>query len=243
MNLGVLHSVFEEHERAEINYERALALMERLDDHSNEAPVRFNLGLNLSRQERFADAVPHLRRALSLVRESGMGGAMQEKFATISLASALQGVGDTTEVQELVDRANAIDVAVRVPFVELELKLVELAQRADAGGRAAALAMLDAVDLDDAQIREWPPERLGSESELARSLKLITLRSSGSLRDAMALAMDRKPQAQPSMRLGMGPGICRGFVALTVCSETQRRRFVRRPCRSAGSDGRRARRG
>src|SRR5690606_25778398 len=71
VNLGVLHSEFEEHARAQVNYEQALALMERLDDRRYEAAVRYNLGLTLRGLERDAEAVPHLRRALALIREEG----------------------------------------------------------------------------------------------------------------------------------------------------------------------------
>ena len=56
MNLGVLQSEFEEHERARVNYEQALALMERLNDHRYEAPVQFNMGLTLNGQKKFAEA-------------------------------------------------------------------------------------------------------------------------------------------------------------------------------------------
>ncbi len=186
VNLGVLHWEFEEHQSAQISYERALALMERLGDHRYEASVRYNLGLNLIGQERFADAVPHLRRALALVRESGMGGAMQELSATILLASALQGAGDTTEVQALVDRANAIDVAVRDPYIELQLTLVELTQLANAGDQVGALAMLDAVEVGELQeIQRWQIlsrraellERLGRYQQATAVLRKIdTLR-------------------------------------------------------------------
>ena len=97
VNLGVLHSEFEEHERARVNYEQALALMDRVGDHRHEAPVRYNLGLNLAGQERFAEAVPHFRRTLALVRETGVGGPGQEAAVAMALANALQQTGASGE--------------------------------------------------------------------------------------------------------------------------------------------------
>jgi diguanylate cyclase (GGDEF)-like protein len=156
VNLGVLHSEFEEHARAQVNYEQALALMERLDDHRFEAPVRYNLGLNLAGQERHADAVPHLRRALALIHETGIGGPMQELGATIALASALQQTGATSEAQALLERARAIEVPTRDPSTELELVLIEAGQVDAAGNPAAALALLDAVDAGRlTEIQQW----------------------------------------------------------------------------------------
>ena len=186
VNLGVLHSEFEEHERAQINYERALALMERLADHRYEAPVRFNLGLNLVGQQQYADAVPHLRRALELIREGGMGGPMHEQSATIALAGALQESGDTAPVQALLDRAETIEVATQDPSIAMQISMIQVAQRAQAGDALGALALLDTIDRSDlGEIQLWQLltrranllERLGRYQQAATVLREInTLR-------------------------------------------------------------------
>ncbi|MBB5208388.1 tetratricopeptide repeat-containing diguanylate cyclase [Chiayiivirga flava] len=185
-NLGVLHSEFEEHARAQVNYEQALALMERLGDFRYEAPVRYNLGLNLTGQDRDADAVPHLRRALELIRDTGMGGPMQELGASIALAGALQQTGQTVEAQALLERARAIDMPAPDPSMELQLRLIEAGQRADAGDVAGALALIDAVEpgpLTEIQQWDWLKrradllERLGRHADANRVLHAInTLR-------------------------------------------------------------------
>jgi diguanylate cyclase (GGDEF)-like protein len=186
VNLGVLHSEFEEHARAQVNYEQALALMERLGDHRYEAPVRYNLGLNLAGQERHAEAVPHFRRALELIRDGGIGGPMQELGASVALAAALQRSGEHAEAQALLERARAIEVPARDPSLELQFATIEAGQRATAGDVAGALALLDAVEtgrLDE--IQQWQLlrnradllERLGRFEQAARVLREInTLR-------------------------------------------------------------------
>ena len=112
VNLGVLHSEFEEHERARVNYEQALALMTRLGDFRYEAPVRFNLALNLLGQDRDAEALPHLQRALELVRESGIGGPRHELMVKFALADALQKTGDGAASLALLDEMRAGDPAI-----------------------------------------------------------------------------------------------------------------------------------
>src|SRR5687768_4996227 len=155
-NLGVLHSEFEEHERAQVNYEQALALMERLGDYRYEAPVRYNLGLNLSGQDRDADAVPHLRRALELIRENTIGGPTQELGATLGLASALQQSGETAEADALLQRAKAIELPSRDASLDYQLVTIEAGQRAASGNVTGALALVETVDatkLDE--IQQW----------------------------------------------------------------------------------------
>jgi diguanylate cyclase (GGDEF)-like protein len=184
VNLGVLHSEFEEHARAQVNYEQALALMQRLADHRYEAPVRFNLGLNLNGQERYAEAIPHLRRALELIRATGMGGPMQEFGAIMALATALQRTGDTVEAQALLERARAIEMPARDPSMDMQLAMIEASQRATAGDVAGALAQVEAIDtgkLDE--IQRWDVlkrraelfERLGRFDQATAVLREINI--------------------------------------------------------------------
>jgi diguanylate cyclase (GGDEF)-like protein len=156
INLGVLHSEFEEHERARVNYEQALALMDRLGDHRHEAPVRYNLGLNLSGQRRFAEAIPQLQRTLELIRESGMGGPMQEMSVSIALASALQQTGATQEARQLIDRVRGMDVPIRDVGTRMQLVSIEASLLAEAGDPAAALALLAPFDAELlGHIQQW----------------------------------------------------------------------------------------
>lgn len=156
VNLGVLHSEFEEHARAQVNYEQALALMERLGDFRYEAPVRYNLGLNLTGQDRDAEAVPHLRRALELIREHAIGGPTQELAATLGLAGALQQSGEPAEARSLLDRAKAIVLPARDASLDYQLTEIEAGQRAAAGNTAGALALLEAVDAGKLnEIQQW----------------------------------------------------------------------------------------
>ena len=169
VNLGVLHSEFEEHARASVNYEQALALMERLGDYRYEAPVRYNLGLNLNGQGLYADAVPHLRRALELIRESGMGGPVQELDATLGLARALLETGETAEADQLLQRAKAIELPARDPSLDYQLVAIEAGQRAAAGNVTGALALIESVDptrLDE--IQQW--QLLGTRADLLERL-------------------------------------------------------------------------
>ena len=186
VNLGVLYSEFEEHARAQVNYEQALALMERLDDHRYEAPVRYNLGLNLTGQDRDAEAVPHLRRALELIGENTIGGPTQELAATLALADALQHSGHADEAQALLQRAKAIKLPARDASLDYQLTNVEAGQRTAAGDVAGALALIETVDagkLDE--IQQWQLlktradllDRLDRHAEASTVLrKIIALR-------------------------------------------------------------------
>jgi diguanylate cyclase (GGDEF)-like protein len=158
INLGVLHSEFEEHERARVNYEQALALMDRLGDHRHEAPVRYNLGLNLAGQQRHAEAVPHLQRTLELVRSTGVGGPMQEVAVTVALASALAGSGELDAAQLLVEqvRAATSTAPLRDNNLRLQLLQIEASRLAAAGDPQAALDLLDDVATDELnEIQHW----------------------------------------------------------------------------------------
>jgi len=164
INLGVLHSELEEPARAQVNYEQALALMERLDDHRYEAPVRYNLGLTLDRQDRHADAVPHLRRALELIREQGAGGPAQELSATIALANALHDAGATDEVAALLRRARTMDVPSRDTSADMQIAMLEARQRADAGDLAGAITLLQHVnEAPLTEIQIWDLLRLRAD--------------------------------------------------------------------------------
>jgi diguanylate cyclase (GGDEF)-like protein len=185
VNLGVLHSEFEEHERARVNYEQALALMQRLNDFRYEAPVRFNLALNLAGQERDDEAVPHLRRALELIRESGIGGRTQETAVMIALASALSETGHIDEAAELIAAVRTRDVpqdaSMRLQFAFIESRRLE-----QAGDTAGALAALDPFLTEELpEIQQWNLlgrraallERLGRYADAAATLREInTLR-------------------------------------------------------------------
>jgi diguanylate cyclase (GGDEF)-like protein len=188
VNLGVLHSEFEEHERARVNYEQALALMAHLDDLRFEAPVRYNLGLNLSGQQRPAEAVPHLRRALELVRGSGMGGPSQELAVIVALASALINSNGGPEAQALLDQARAAGLPTRDTTMRLQMVLIDSTQLAASGNIAGALALLDAhsaSELDEIQQWQWLKRRADLQQQLGRHEEAnLSLRRIIELREA-----------------------------------------------------------
>jgi len=186
-NLGVLHSEFEEHERARVNYEQALALMDRLGDHRHEAPVRYNLGLNLLGQQRNADAVPHLRRALDLVRDTGLGGPMQQVAIGVALASALSGSGDIDGARTLIAEVQGLGAPLHDSSLRAQMTLIDAAERAAQGAPAAALALLDPLPMDSlSEIQQWQvlvkraelQERLGRFADAT-----VTLRAINALRE------------------------------------------------------------
>lgn len=171
VNLGVLHSEFEEHERARVNYEQALGLMVRLDDFRYEAPVRFNMGLTLNGQRKYAEAIPHLQRTLELVRSTGMGGPMQELAVSLALAAAQQRVGETAAAAELIARVRGMKVPLHDSNMRLQLDLLEADQLAEAGDLRGALARLDKIapgDLGDIQEWQWLLRRVGLLEQLGR---------------------------------------------------------------------------
>ena len=188
VNLGVLHSEFEEHERARINYEQALALMERLGDFRYEAPVRFNLALNLAGQDRDAEAVPHLRRALELMRSSGIGGARQELMVKIALANALVKTGDVDGSRRMAVEARAMDPDLLDAATRMQLDLFKAELLAQSGHAQAALDILDRLDAGEiSDFQRWNVsmqraellERLGRYRDAA-----VALRAAGTLREA-----------------------------------------------------------
>lgn len=156
INLGVLQAEFEEHERARVNYEQALGLMERLKDYRYEAPARFNMGLTLNGQKKFAEAIPHLKRTLELVRSNGMGGPMQEVAISLALATAQQETGDTAAAAELIDRVRALDVPLSDANMRLQMAQIEADQLTDAGDYRGALELLEAIDGGElGEIQQW----------------------------------------------------------------------------------------
>jgi diguanylate cyclase (GGDEF)-like protein len=182
INLGVLHSEFEEHERARVNYEQALALMDRLDDLRHEAPVRYNLGLNLAGQQRHAEALPQFQRVLELIRSTGVGGPMQEISASLALANALQKTGSPEAAQALIDHVRAMDVPLRDTGMYAQMQMLDAGQMAQAGNADGALALLDQIVLSDlGEIQQWSLlrqrvellERLGRFDQAAATLRQI----------------------------------------------------------------------
>lgn len=180
INLGVLHSEFEEHERARVNYEQALALMERLHDRRHEAPVRFNLGLNLNGQSRHAEAVPHLQRALELVRASPMAGSGYEGNVAIALANALRGSGEGTAGAAVLEELRRSGLVERTPALRAQLLPIEASQLAAEGRLEQALEALDRIDLaTQSEIQQWSLlrqradllERLGRHAEASAVLR------------------------------------------------------------------------
>lgn len=191
INLGVLHSEFEEHERAQVNYEQALALMARLGDHRHEAPVRYNLGLNLNGQERFAEAVPHLQRATELVASTGAGGPTQHAAVRVALATALQRSGDAEGAREQLAQVRAMDLPLQNSETRALIHMIEADQLVAAGDVEGALATLDSIDA--AQLQEIQKasllrarvsnlERLGRFEEAAATLREINVSREAHLR-------------------------------------------------------------
>ena len=183
INLGVLHSEFEEHERARVNYEQALALMDKLGDHRYEAPVRFNLGLNLNGQDRYAEAVPHLQRATELVVSTGAGSPTQHAAVRVALATALQGSGHAEEARAQIEYVRGMDLPMENSEARSLIGLIEADQLAEAGDFPAALALLDSIDV--APLRELQKasllkarvrnlEMLGRFEEAADTLRQIS---------------------------------------------------------------------
>jgi diguanylate cyclase (GGDEF)-like protein len=190
VNLGVIHSEFGDYRRAEVNYTQALDLMERLDDRRHEVPVRYNLGLNLGGQERNAEAVLQLERALALLREAEAPPGRQVMIM-LALAASLQDSGDSTGARALIAELRAMDAPLDDPGVRVSVALIDSAERAEAGDLEAALALLDGFNLDgmlhqqqysllEARIKLL--DRLGRTREaLALSRQLLEL-SEGFLR-------------------------------------------------------------
>lgn len=156
INLGVLHSEFEEHERAEINYTQALHLIEQYDQQRYEAPVRYNLALNLSGQERYAEAVPLLERVADLLEGSDTVPPVQRLGVQVALATALQNSGDGERAQQILERIRDLELSSDDPEIRAQLVQVEAARLTAAGEPQAALAVLTEVDLSVlTHIRQW----------------------------------------------------------------------------------------
>lgn len=191
VNLGVMQSEFEEHERARVNYEQALALMQRTGDFRYEAPVQFNLALNLRGQERDAEAIPHLRRALELMQQSGMGGPRQLVSAKLALAESLLVTGSVDASTQLVAEVRAGDASAFDDDVLMQLAMLEAARLAESGDAQAALEALDRIDT--ARLTDIPLwgllkrradllERLGRHAEAVATLRRITALREATLR-------------------------------------------------------------
>ncbi len=191
VNLGVMQSEFEEHERARVNYEQALALMQRTGDFRYEAPVQFNLALNLRGQDRDAEAIPHLRRALDLMQQSGMGGPRQLVSAKLALAESLLVTGSADASAQLVAEVRAGDASAFDDDVLMQLAMLEAARLAESGDPQAALQALDRIDTARlADIPLWGLlkrradllERLGRHAEAVSTLRRITALREATLR-------------------------------------------------------------
>lgn len=147
VNLGVVHSEFQDYERAEVNYQQALVLMDRLDDRRHEVPVRYNLGLNLQGQGRHAEAVIQLERALSLLRAAETP-PNRLVMVMLALAVALQDSGESARAQALIDEIRALELPLTDPGIRLSLAVVDAGRLADDGDLEGALSLLDGFELD-----------------------------------------------------------------------------------------------
>jgi diguanylate cyclase (GGDEF)-like protein len=183
INLGVLHSELDDHERAQVNYEQALALMDRLDDHRHEAPVRYNLGLNYAGQNRHAEAVEQLQRVMDAVRDPAGVPPMQQIAIGVALAWSLQQIGEGERSRELIAWVRGSDVPIVDNGIRLSLALMESRQLADAGRFAEALAAFEEFELDgllhlqQLQLLEHRAEllqRMGRHEEAIVPLRQIT---------------------------------------------------------------------
>lgn len=146
INLGVHHSEFEQNERARVAYEQALALMEVVGDHRYEAPVRFNLGLTLNGQDKFAEAVPHLERALELLRGGQMGPPGQELTVQLALAIALRKIGERDRANALIDEVRKSDVVESSHSLKTQVLTYEAARLAEQGEFEQAIAVLTSIE-------------------------------------------------------------------------------------------------
>jgi diguanylate cyclase (GGDEF)-like protein len=151
INLGVLHSEFEEHERARVNYEQALALMALTGDHRHEAPVRYNLALNLAGQERHAEAVPNLERTLDLILETGIGGHNQEVAVRLALARSLQRAGSSEAARAMLAHLRGMQVPAENRAAHSMMQVIEVDQLIERGEYHAALEAFDAIELGQLQ--------------------------------------------------------------------------------------------
>lgn len=147
VNLGVIHSEFGEYKRAEVNYTKALDLMERLDDRRHEVPVRYNLGLNFQGQGRHAEAVVQFDKALSLMR-AGDPSPGRLVMVMLALAVALQEAGDSPRAQMLISEIRALEQPFTDPGMRLSMAIVDSARLAEEGDLEAALALLDGFEPD-----------------------------------------------------------------------------------------------
>ncbi len=145
INLGVHHSEFEEHERARVNYEQALALMDLVKDHRYEAPVRFNLGLTLNGQRKYLESLPHLERSLALIREGKMGGPEQALQVELAYALALQRSGQIAPAQEILDRIRKTDLVDKDIAVNVQVKSLDAERLVKSGRAAEAVALLKGI--------------------------------------------------------------------------------------------------
>lgn len=183
INLGVLHSELDDHERAEVNYEQALILMDRLDDHRFEAPVRYNLGLNYAGQNRHQEAVGQLQRVKDSVSGSESVPPMQQIAIGVALAWSLQQLGESARARELIDWAQAFDVPIVDAGIRLSLALMEARQLAAIGSLAEGLAVLDDFELESLPHRQQIQlleeragllQRLDRQDEAIAALREIT---------------------------------------------------------------------
>ncbi len=149
INLGVLHSELKEHERAQVNYEQALALMEQLDEMQYEAPVRFNLGLTLRGQDRHQEAIPHLQRTIELMMASGMGESQQSLTGQLALAESLAKVGETEASKALADQLREQPLVHATENLRGLLLLMDASALVDEGKPREAVEMLESIRRDE----------------------------------------------------------------------------------------------
>jgi diguanylate cyclase (GGDEF)-like protein len=196
VNLGVLHSEFEEHDRAQVNYDHALALIERYGDLHYEAPTRFNLGVSLNGQGRHSDATPHLQRALTLVRENTSTPPSYVLAVQVALAKSLMGAGRRQDASKLladIARAdtNGLDASMRWSVVGLNVEYQDML-----GNPKAALALLGSNPsemLPDMQKVGWFSKRAELLEKLGRPGEAVAmLRQASDLRERHLLHLNHE---------------------------------------------------
>ncbi len=194
VNLGVLYSEFEDHDRARDHYGRALALMAEHNDFRYEAPVRFNLGLMLAGAGEHADALEHLARSVELLAPAGPSPRLLRLRAGYAFTLVTQNQLDAASEQIELARSE-VDPATTPPGPLTELLAAEAALRHKQGRAEEALRMLEQAD------PAWAQADGGNSWAFLRRVHAEVLEATGQYAAALELRKEHFSDRLTTLRL------------------------------------------
>ena len=168
INLGVLYSQMEQHDRAITHYNDALALMTETGEDRNRIPVLFNLGMTHNGNGQYARAADYLGTALESLSDDAppvYRARILDGLATVEINR-----GNLENAATHIERARELlEQAGGNPFIELNLDLTAINLDLEQGNPEQAIDAARTAR-EAARAADFGSQARSAQSLLARAL-------------------------------------------------------------------------